>query len=225
MRENRGRIRTVVSLVAGFAAFVGSATAASGATTALWHMDETSGTTMVDSVGSNDGTLKNIALDQSGFRGKAYGFNGSSSVVNIPSAAGLNPGSNDFGFTLHVKFTKVPSGDYDLLRKGLSSTTGGDYKMEILRKDSGASGKASCHFTGSNSAATKTAGPNLADGKWHTIACTKTASAIRLTVDGVSYSKSGSVGSISNSAMLTMGAKSSGGDWFNGLMDEVSVSN
>jgi hypothetical protein len=223
MKETRDRIRTVVSLVVGLAAFAGSATAASAATTAVWHMDETSGTKMVDSVGSNDGTLKNIALGQSGFRGMAYGFNGSSSIVKIPSATALNPGSNDFSFNVHVKFTKVPSGDYDLLRKGLSSTAGGDYKMEILRKDSGASGKASCHFTGSSSAATKTAGPNLADGNWHTIACTKTANAIRLTVDGASYSKSVSVGSISNSATLTVGAKSSGGDWFNGLMDEVSV--
>jgi len=223
MKETRDRMRTVAGLVASFAVFVGSATAASGATTALWHMDETSGTTMVDSAGSNDGTLKNVALGQSGFRGKAYSFNGSSSVVTIPSAAALNPGSNDLSFTVHVKFTKVPSGDYDLLRKGLSSTAGGDYKMEILRKDSGASGQASCHFTGSNSAATKTAGPNLADGKWHTITCAKTANAIRLMVDGSNYSKSVSVGSITNSAVLTVGAKSGGGDWFNGLMDEVSI--
>src|SRR5439155_12704584 len=114
-----------------------SAHAASAATVALWHMDETSGSTMRDSVGANNGTLKNVALGKSGFLHSAYGFNGSSSIVTVPSSSALNPGSADFSFLVHVKFSKLPPTDYDLLRKGLSSTAGGDYKLEILLRDSG----------------------------------------------------------------------------------------
>lgn len=193
------------------------AQAASAATVALWHMDETSGSTMVDSVGSSDGTLKNVAVDQNGFLKRAYGFNGSSSIVKVPSSATFNPGSADFSFTVRVKFSKLPADDYDLLRKGLSSTKGGHYKGEILP-----TGKAMCHYKGSKASRTKTAGPNLADGAWHTITCSKKASSITLIVDGVSYQKSVSIGAISNKAVLTIGAKSSGGDWYDGLMDEVS---
>jgi hypothetical protein len=216
--KHRDRMRLLLIAIVALA-FGASASAASGSTTALWHMDETSGTTMHDSAGSNNGTLKNVKLGQAGVRGKAYSFNGSSSIVTVPSKAALNPGANDFSFVVNVKFSQVPPGDYDLLRKGLSSTAGGDYKMEVLH-----SGKAMCHFEGSSGSSTKTAGPNLADGSWHTITCKKTASQIILTVDGASYPKSATVGAISNGAVLTVGAKSSGGDWYKGLMDEVTLS-
>jgi hypothetical protein len=219
----KGTAKFVVATLAAVAVAL-PAQAALATTVALWHMDETSGSTMLDSVGSNDGTLKNVALGKPGFRGKAYSFNGSSSIVTVPSSTALNPGSADFSFIVHVKFSKVPPTDYDLLRKGLSSTSGGDYKLEILRRDSGTTGRASCHFEGSHASTTKTAGPNLANGSWHTITCTKRASTITLSVDGVNYAKSVSVGSIGNNAVLTIGAKSGGGDWYNGLMDEVSIS-
>lgn len=58
---------------------------ASTGTVALWHMDETSGTTMFDSVGTHNGTLHSVQLGQTGFSGRSYGFNGSSSYVAVPS--------------------------------------------------------------------------------------------------------------------------------------------
>src|SRR5205085_619713 len=66
---------------------------ASTGTVALWHMDETSGTVMYDSVGTHNGTLHSIQLGLPGFSGKSYGFNGTSSSVTVPSAPDLNPGS------------------------------------------------------------------------------------------------------------------------------------
>ena len=67
---------------------------ASAATTAWWKMDETSGTTMNDSVGSANGTLHNVTLGLAGISGKAYGFNGTSSYVSVPNRSSLNPGSS-----------------------------------------------------------------------------------------------------------------------------------
>jgi hypothetical protein len=123
--------------------------------------------------------------------------------------------------TAYVSFTSPPSdsvGDYDLIRKGLSNTEGGDYKMEIL-----GSGKAFCYFRGSSGSESIENGPNLADGAWHKIQCIKTSSSVSLVVDGKQYTQSVTVGSISNSAKLAIGAKAEGGDWYLGLMDEVSI--
>jgi hypothetical protein len=47
-----------------------------------------------------------------------------------------------------------------------------------------------------------------------------------LVTDGVVHAKSGTVGSISNTGALTLGAKAGGtaNDFYNGDLDEVSVS-
>jgi hypothetical protein len=197
---------------------------ASGATVSAWHMDETSGSTMVDSVGSNTGTLKNVSLGQAGVSGSAYGFNGTSSVVTVPSNVSLNPGSSPFWMIAHVKFTGVPTaaigGDYDIIRKGLSGTSGGFYKMELL--PSGSSVRAHCSMKGSVTSRSLTAGPDLADGRWHTVECVKDDSSISVVVDGAKASSAVALGSFGNAASLAIGAKAEGGDWYDGLLDEAS---
>jgi concanavalin A-like lectin/glucanase superfamily protein len=205
----------------------GSARAASG-TVALWHMDETSGTAMTDSATAGSvrdtGRLHNVTLGQPGSGGRAYRFNGPSlSYVDVPSSGDLNPGGNSFTFSVKVKFTVAPSssvGDYDLLRKGLSTTSGGDYKAEIVQ-----SGKALCQWKGSSANVQLIGGPDLDNGAWHSISCEKTSSAVRLRVDGtVRASRTVKVGTISNSAHVLLGAKStSGGDQYQGFLDEATV--
>ena len=98
----------------------GNATATSAATAvvqatqtqpglvALWHMDETSGTTMADAVGGHTGTLHSVALGQPGFVGTAFGFNGSSSYVSVPTASDLNPGASTITVTIRLKTTTAP---------------------------------------------------------------------------------------------------------------------
>jgi concanavalin A-like lectin/glucanase superfamily protein len=198
---------------------------------ALWHMDETSGTIMNDSVGTNDGTLKNVTLGQTGFLGKAYKFNGSTSQIIVPTADALNPGSSDFTAKAHVKFSVVPPpsvGDYDIIRKGFNSTPGGDWKMEILPVSG--KGVASCHFKGSSASSTLTdsSGPSLADNQWHTISCKKTSTQLRLTIDGRLLTKTVTIGTISNTEGLNIGFKDDPSnppqDWYKGTMDEVSIS-
>ena len=193
--------------------------AAASTVRALWRMGETSGTTMHDSSGQgHNGTLTNVKVGQPGFSGLGYGFNGTSSIVKVPSASSLNPGSSPFTWTTHVKFTKLPSADYDLVRKGLSTTSGGHWKSEILN-----TGKAFCEVRGSAGTAHLSNGPMLNNGAWHTVTCTRNGSTLTLTVDGKSYSTTHASGTVSNSAQLTMGAKTSNGDYFNGVMDEVRL--
>ena len=209
---------------------VGSATATSAQTAvvlapppstagvdALWHMDETSGTVMTDSIGGHNGTLHGVGLGAPGFAGTAYQFSGSS-FVSVPSAAALNPGSASITITIHLNATAAPATpDWDLIRKGLFTSAGGEYKVEYQP-----SGQASCGFIGSAGSSELIAGPALNDGRWHTVQCVKTASAIRLVVDGRSFSKAATVGSISNSADVAIGARPDS-EFFRGLLDEASI--
>jgi hypothetical protein len=181
-------------------------------------MDETAGTVMHDAVGAHDGTLSAVALGAApGFTGTAFGFSGSG-FVSVPSAAALNPGAADLTVTIHLKTTSVPATpDWDLIRKGLFTTVGGEFKVEFQP-----TGQASCGFVGSGGSNELIAGPALNDGAWHTVQCKKTAASISLSVDGQSFSKAGAVGSISNTAALVIGARP-GSEFFRGSLDEASV--
>ena len=179
---------------------------------------------MTDSSGHGfNGQHEHIQKGVAGIGGsKAYGFNGTSSRVIVPNAAGLNPGSKDLVVSVHVAFTSAPADDYDLIRKGRQSTPGGDWKIEIVKKD-GAS-VARCYLRGSSRDWQKTAGPDLADGAFHTITCEKHATIVRLTVDGQVWQTTRTIGTISNDQAIAIGAQAEGGDWLKGSMDEVSIS-
>ena len=198
------------------------AAASGAATVSFWHMDERSGSTMVDSVNHFNGALSNVGINVPAVFSPGYRFNGSSSVVTVPHTSWHNvPSNTTFTVTAYVRFPAIPTtsvGDFDLIRKGLSSTSGGHWKMEIF-----GNGKGYCQFRGSSGTATINTGPVLADDRWHGIQCIKRNSSVSLVVDGVSYTTTKTVGAINNSARLTVGAKSTGGDWYKGIMDEVSI--
>jgi hypothetical protein len=183
-------------------------------------MDETSGTVMYDSIAGHTGSLHSVQPGLPGFSGFAYGFNGSSSYVSVPSAGDLNPGSANITISIRVQTTFTappPPGDWDLIRKGLYTTTGGEYKMEFQE-----SGQASCGFKGSAGYAELITGPALNDGQWHTIQCVKTSSAIKVIVDGQTFSQAANVGSIANTTPVVIGARP-GSDWYEGSLDEASI--
>lgn len=220
---SRARLVSAISFVP-LLLVVSAGSAFAASPTAVWHMDETSGSTMTDSSGNGfNGTMQNITKGVAGINGsKGYGFNGSSSRVIVPDAAGLNPGSKDLVVSVHVAFTSAPGDDYDLIRKGRQSTPGGDWKVEIVKKN-GAS-VARCYLRGSSKDWQKTAGPNLADGNYHTITCEKHATTVRLTVDGQVWQSTRTIGSIANNQPIAVGAQAEGGDWLKGSMDEVAIS-
>jgi hypothetical protein len=213
---------TLVAAVSGV--LLATAAPAQAATVvAQWSMDG-SGSSMSDATGrGHTGTLHNVAVRQPGLSGTGYGFTSTPSYVTVPSSGDFSPGTGNFKFSVNVRFGAVPTtavGDFDLLRRGLASTPGGSYKMEILR-----SGRAFCDYRGSSGELSVTNGPNLADNRWHKITCARSGNSVVLTVDATSWSRSGSLGSITNSERLYIGARdTSGGDQYRGLMDSVSVS-
>lgn len=197
--------------------------ATTSVTVAHWAMDDT-GTTMTDDSGyRNDGAMTSVTTGVPGWKATAFRFASSPSLVTVPDADPFDPGSSRLQVTFHVKFGAVPSatvGDYDLIRKGLSTTVGGDYKAEII-----STGGALCHSQGSAGKVTVSGGPNLADSAWHEIRCDFSPTLVRLYVDGVKVAGSGTVniGSIANADPVIVGAKNSTADQYAGDMDEVTV--
>src|SRR3954451_1336932 len=217
------RVVVTASNSVGFATATSNATAVVQANSgnvgvvALWHMDETSGTVMHDSVAGHDGTLFSVQLGLPGFAGTAFGFTGSS-YASVPSASDLNPGTATVTITIHLKATSVPATpDWDLIRKGLYTSPGGEYKMEYQP-----TGQASCGFKGSANYGELITGPALNDGQWHTVQCVKTSSDIRLIVDGQTFSKAFNIGSIANTDAVPIGARP-GSEYFKGSLDEAGI--
>jgi hypothetical protein len=189
----------------------------------LWHMDDIDRVMNDSSANNLDGSISsNVVTGQAGALGTAFLFQSKPAWVSVPNSTKLNPGTGTFTVSVRVAFTVKPSsevGDYDLARKGLSSTSGGNWKVEILR-----SGYAYCVFRGSSGSVSVTKGPDLSNGAWHTISCTRDSSGVRLTVDGSTSTKSGATGNISNSTTMFVGAKSSaGGDQYSGRLDELQI--
>src|SRR5215217_2886587 len=192
-------------------------------TGADWQMNETSGQ-MIDSSGNNNnGDPTDVRQ-----RGSRYVFNGSTSYVLLPDSDSLDPQEKDITLRARVKVTDTPMDEdsYDIVRKGLSSTPGGDYKMEIKRAADPTVGKLHCLFKGDGGTVDKVARRDIVDGNWHTLECIKTSTAVVARVDGRSGStKAGSAGSISNASEVLVGAKTAVplDDVFNGAMDYVSI--
>jgi hypothetical protein len=183
-------------------------------------MDETGGSTSYDSVAAHTGTLYHVTMGQPGFLNLAYGFNGASSYMSVPSASDLNPGSANVTMTIHLQTTgtpPAPPADWDVFRKGLYTTAGGELKMEFQQ-----SGQASCGFEGSGGYSELIAGPKINNGQWHTVQCVKTSTGIQVIVDGTTYSQRGTVGTIANTASVVIGARP-GSDWYQGALDEASL--
>lgn len=222
--------RGLVALATAVVPFLMLAPPAAAATAgALWHMDESTGPLAHDSSGNgNDGMLFNVTLGRPGFVGSGFGFNGTDSKIVVQSSSSLNPGAQDFSYTAAVRLTVVPGvGDtYDVLRKGISSTTGGEYKMEVANVKGAA--RARCLAKDAAGHVAKvTHSKSLADGQWHVITCSRSGNAWSTTVDGVVKSGIVSLGSVSNSKVLTIGSKNggkTGGDFYRGDLDEAAVS-
>lgn len=187
-----------------------------------WQMDETSGQ-MHDSSGfNNHGSPTDVVQT-----GSVYVFNGSTSRVAVPDSDSLDPVNKDITLVARVQVGGVSLDDdsYDIVRKGLSKTAGGDYKMEIKRTTDSTVGYLNCVFKGNTATVNRVVKIDIVDGNWHALQCTKTSTTVVATVDGKSYTKKGTAGSISNAKEVLVGAKTTSpfDDVFEGSMDFVSI--
>ena len=200
---------------------------------AHWKLDEVTGTTAFDSsANGNDGTSFHVTRD-----GTGYTFNGVDSRVIVPSSGSLNPGSANFSFGVTVVMDDPPSpvGEtFDVLRKGLVTNKGGDYKFEVKNVKGKAVARCvvkSIRADGTKVLAAIQGTTTLADGQPHAVTCKKTSASITLTVDSLparTKTFAGGLGSTSNTAGLALGAKAestaqTGFDWYKGEIADAWV--
>lgn len=159
--------------------------------------------------------------------GTAFGFNGTTSYVFVPDKDNsLDPYDADITVTAWVRLVGPLLDDsYDLVRKGLGNTPGGDWKMEVKNiRRLGAVGKLKCTFRGDPGVeVVKTARPDIIDGQPHELKCIKTAVSVSAVVDGRAYTKLASAGTIANDREVMVGSKIPGDDVYSGDLDEVTV--
>jgi hypothetical protein len=188
-----------------------------------WRMNETSGKMIDSSANNNNGRPTDVVRT-----GLTYVFNGSTSRVVVPDNNSLDPGSRDITLRASVKVTggALDDDSYDIVRKGYSTTSGGDYKMEILRSSSDPTvGRLHCLFRGSRGKEGEMVMSDIVDGNWHTLACIKRSTKVVAMVDGKASPSIGSVGSIANSEAVMVGAKTAAplDDVFEGKMNYVRI--
>ncbi len=191
-----------------------------------WRMDETEGPMLDSSGNNNNGTPTDVTQT-----GSAYVFDGSTSRVRVEDADSLDPQANDITLTARVRVGEdttahqMDDDSYDVVRKGFVTTRGGDYKMEIKRTADPTVGKLHCLFRGTGASVNKEANLDIVDGNWHTLQCVKTATSVVARVDGRSFTRTGSAGSIANESIVMVGAKKADpfDDVFDGSMDSVSI--
>ena len=210
----------VVALV--LVAVASPAAWAAPAKVADWRMNERSGPMIDSSRHHNNGSPKGVVRT-----GSTYRFNGSTSRVAVRDDKSLDPAAGNITLRASVKVTGGAMDDdsYDIVRKGLVTTPGGDYKMEIIRTSNSTVGRLHCLFKGTGGTVSKVARPDIVDGRWHTLACTKTSNSVVAKVGKNSYTQRGSAGSISNSKGVLVGAKTTNplDDVFHGSMNFVSI--
>jgi hypothetical protein len=212
-------------LVAGMCCTVaGTAAADVSGTVASWQMNEAAGSkTMVDTSGNgHNGTISSgVTVGSSGFSGLAYGFTGNHATVSVPPNSAFDHGAKPYSVSLEFKSTTLPSasvGDYDLIRKGLTTSSGGDWKMEIWN-----TGRVFCHFRGTKAVDLK-GKTNVVDGAWHQLTCRVSTSSVSVVVDGTVQATSASLpGPIANSSSIIIGARDSTMDSTTGKIDSVVI--
>lgn len=199
----------------------------------------------------HDGTVAGVMVDTAGryalrpvvAGGGAVSFarNASGYAVRFPSRCGrpparcprailesarsdpFNAGTRPIRFGAAVLMTPADTGPgANVLQKGFSTGGGTQFKLQV----DGAAGRPSCVLANGRSIYRLIAPVRVADGRWHSVACTRAGARMAIDVDGVSVSRGVPVGlSIRNSAPLRVGGKGVGpaNDQFAGRIDELFI--
>jgi hypothetical protein len=192
-------------------------------TVALWKMDEPSGAaTMVDSSGEgHDGANFGVKTGRAGFEGAAYFYGKTSpSFTRVLDSDLLDPSTHRFRVSLHFRVANLPpTSNVDLIRKGLSTTSGGDWKLQLW-----STGRVDCLFRGSEGTVRVVSPVKVSTDHWHEVICKRSSNALVLSVDSTVTKQLGRAGEVANDAPVNLGAKDeAGADSFVGKLDEVRI--
>ena len=196
----------------------------------LYAGNEPSGSTVAtDTSGTtppNNGALHQVAVANG-----VYSFNGSTSYIQTPASATVNPDAANFSYSVSINLptTTTFSHDLSLVRRGSAKYSGAYYKMEMIYKKSTGNVKLVCALRDTTGARgyVATSANTLNDGQWHTLTCSKTATTVTLTKDGRAHTTAATLGNLSSTQPLNFGAEQIGTtsywEHFPGLMDNITL--
>lgn len=155
-----------------------------------------------------------------GHKGLSFSFDVDGTWLLVPPTPDLNPGFRDFLVDAWVQFDEAPgrTGTFDIIRKGLSDTPTGEFKLEILARD-----RIKCSFKDEARVRVYViaTGLDVMDHAWHQVGCARVGMSWHAIVDGEIFSKSATLGSIANTVPLSIGSKYGLEDVPQGRVDEV----
>jgi hypothetical protein len=179
--------------------------------------------------GRSPGRSSAVRLGRVGFKGGAYGFDGTSSYVMVPHSDLFEFGTRSIRVTAHLRtpfFGHSSAGD-DLVKRGYYARSPGLFKMELYPD-----GKVSCAFKGTNDytgdlfSLSSVVSPLPAAPVYHIVTCLldQTLKQAQVIVDGViEATKTADVGAIfSGDEPVILGAYPAAGH-YNGTLDEVTI--
>jgi len=199
---------------------LGSAYAGDPSLVGWWKFDEGSGTTALDSSGSgNHGTLVGNPRWVPGMIGSALEFDGTEDAVEIPNSDSLSI-TEAITIAAWTYMAANASGEMAIVSKGVWGANDLPYE---LTEDSG--GVIFWQFY--DDAGRDTCSPDSPPvDEWHHIAATYDGTIFKCYIDAVLAEEWGYVGEMpENKRPVTIGRRSGGGTYYQGVLDEVVIYN
>ena len=163
-----------------------------------------------------------VQMERPGRYGSSFSFHQPDSWLMVPPAADLNPADRDFLVTLWVLLGTGPDrGEtYDVLRKGISYTIPGEFKLEVLHPD-----RVRCTAKDDQelTARVTTDKVRVIDGRWHQFGCARTGPLWSVLVDDTVTSRRTALGTVRNEVALSIGSKYGMEDRPTGRIDDVRI--
>lgn len=162
------------------------------------------------------------------FPGKCSSEPCPNALIEVADNPSLDPGTAPFRWGARIKLQPNETDDGEnIVQKGTWGQAGGQWKLQVDKSR----GLPSCVVSGrvpgqgSDRRVVLIASIGIADGSWHRVVCSRSASAVEIVIDGVAR---GSVAmpavTLASSAPVTIGAKSvkpQDNDQFHGLLDDI----
>jgi hypothetical protein len=183
-----------------------------------WTFDEGEGTIAHDSSGNGlDGTLRGSPNWVAGAVGGALDFDGSSDYVEIPDSPLLSL-TNQITIAAWTHMRTNASGEMAILSKG--GWGANDLPYELTEENGAVIFWQFYDNEGRDTCSPASPPP----GEWHHIAATYDGQVFKCYVDGVLGEQFAYAGQMpKNTASVTIGRRSRGGTFFNGMIDDVQL--
>jgi CSLREA domain-containing protein len=177
---------------------------------AAWRFEEPSGTAVLDSVGSANGTLSGAAYRDSGAVGQGLRFTGAAGAMTVSS--GINLANASFSLVVRAR-RAAAGGSHFVFGQGIGATNQG------LHVGFRSTNQFTFAFFGNDLDS-----PAYTDTAWHAWACTFDATTKRRTIyrDGVQVAQGTASANYQGSGAFTIG-QTLGGNNFNGNLDEAAI--